>query len=158
MHRARLTYLHSLFALFASAALFFSFTISAFAQSDAELQATIREAILSDPRAAEMSEADIDVMVAGLAEEAAAQNLSVSDITWRPQEVPVTDAASQDEEACPYARALCALNDAFGFSEFPFLMPLLFAITSAILLFVIGSILLHHHGHHPFAGNLQKQG
>lgn len=159
MYRALPAFLVRLVATLASLAVFFSFSISAFAQSGAELEATIREAILSDPRSAEMTEADIDAMVAGLAEEAAAQNLSVSDITWRPQVgEPISDAASQSEEACPYATLLCALNDAFGFSEFPFLIPLLLAITSAILLFVIGSILLHHHGHHPFAGNLRREG
>lgn len=158
MHRAKLTFRPCLFIAIASIAALFLFAIPAFAETRTELEVTIREAILSDPRSAEMTEAEIDALVASLGEEAATQNFSSADITWRPLEGATSEEASQSEEACPYAQVLCALNDAFGFTEFPFLIPLLFAITSAILLFVIGSILLHHHGHHPFAGNLRREG
>lgn len=136
------------------------FAVPVLAQSSGELEATIRAAITSDPRSAEMTEEDIDAMVVALVEEAETAGVSSEQITWRP-EIPAPWADTPEQgpaDACPYAAFLCALNDAFGFSEFPFLIPILLAITSAILLFVIGSILLHHHGHHPFAGNLQKQG
>lgn len=151
----RSVFLVSLAALFVS----FLFAVPALAQSNAELEATIRAAILSDPRSAEMTEAEIDAMVVALVEEAAATGMSSEEISWRP-EVPAPWADTADQapaETCAYSAFLCALNDAFGFSEFPFLIPFMLVITSAILLFVIGSILLHHHGHHAFAGDLRKE-
>ncbi|MBI4094115.1 hypothetical protein HY417_04075 [Candidatus Kaiserbacteria bacterium] len=142
----------------ASAALLFMFADRAFAQSGAELEATIRAAVLSDPRSAEMTEADVDAIVSVLVTEAIEHDVSAEDITWRPEvPAPWSETADQPGAACSYGALLCALNDAFGFSDSFLLIPLLLAITSAILLFVIGSILLHHHGHHAFAGNLRRE-
>lgn len=129
----------------------------AFAESDAVLAATIREAILSDPRSAEMSEADIEAMVAALAKEVGAQGITSGDIAWRPQDpAPWAETSDRSESACGYSAFICSLNEAFGFSGSPLVIPLLLGVCSAILLFVIGSILLHHHGHHPLAGALRK--
>lgn len=126
------------------------------AQDTSELEATIRAAIVSDPRSAEMTEAEIDAMVAALVSEAEGQGVTSEDITWRPQDPSTLDQeSSSSAEACGYAAFLCALNDAFGFSGYPLLIPLLLGVSSALLLFVIGSILLHSHRHHPLHGQLQ---
>ncbi|MBI2612255.1 hypothetical protein HYW59_00350 [Candidatus Kaiserbacteria bacterium] len=135
--------------------LLMGFVTLAFAQDSTDLQATIRAAILSDPRSSGMTEEEIDAMVAALASEAEMQGVTSQDIMWRPQ-----DPASFDEvgsgsgETCGYSAFLCALNDAFGFSGSPLIIPLLLGVCSALLLFVLGSILLHTHGHHPVRGSL----
>lgn len=128
------------------------------AQEGADLSATIREAILTDPRSSEMTETEIDAMVSVLAAEAEAQGVSSDDITWRPQD-PATFAAGAEVsgETCGYAAFLCALNESFGFDGSDPAIPIGLGISSALLLFIIGSILLHIHGHHPFAGNLRRE-
>lgn len=135
--------------------LLFAFASLAAAQENADLQSTIRAAILSDPRSSQMSEEEIDAMVAALAEEAQAQGVTSEDILWRPQDpASFEEAGDSSTESCGYASFLCALNDAFGFSGSPLIIPLLLGICSALLLFVLGSILLHSHGHHPVRGSL----
>lgn len=130
-----------------------AFATIAYAQEDSDLRATIRAAILSDPRSASMTEEEIDAMVTALASEAETQGVTSEDIMWRPQD-PTTfeETSDQSGQTCGYAAFICALNDAFGFSGSPLIIPLLLGITSALLLFVIGSILLHSHGHHPLRG------
>jgi len=137
--------------------LLFVFASLAAAQENADLQSTIRAAILSDPRSSQMSEEEIDAMVVALAEEAEVQGVTSEDIMWRPQDVfRGHEAGDSSGEACGYAAFLCALNDAFGFSGSPLIIPLLLGITSALLLFVLGSILLHTHGHHPVRGSISS--
>ncbi|MBI4080114.1 hypothetical protein HY414_02735 [Candidatus Kaiserbacteria bacterium] len=123
---------------------------------ESDLDATIRAAILSDPRSSQMTEAEIDAMVAALSQEAESQGVTPEDITWRPQDPATFDQETSTAEGCGYPAFICALNDAFGFSGYPLLIPLLLGITSALLLFVIGSILLHIHGHHPIRGLLSR--
>ena len=120
------------------------------AQTQDGLRATVRAAILADPRTAELSETDIDVMVAALTEEAAAQGITSEDIIWRPQEEDNTTAA-----ACGNLPVFfCTLNQAFGFDGSDMAIPIGLVISSALLLFLIGSMLLHQHGRHPIAGQL----
>jgi len=120
---------------------------------NASLSETIRAAILSDPRTAQMTEAEIDAMVAALAEEAEAQGVTSYDILWQPQE-PVVEAVV---EQCGSMSFLCALNEAFGLDGSDVGIPIGLGIVSALLLFVIGSILLHKHGHHPVVGSLKSR-
>ena len=119
------------------------------AQTQDDLRATVRAAILTDPRTAELSETDIEVMVAALTEEAVAQGITSEDITWRPQEEGKTDAACGNLPAF-----FCTLNQAFGFDGSDTAIPIGLAVSSALLIFLIGSILLHQHGRHPIAGQL----
>ncbi|OGG57499.1 hypothetical protein A2853_04025 [Candidatus Kaiserbacteria bacterium RIFCSPHIGHO2_01_FULL_55_17] len=117
------------------------------------LSATIRAAILSDPRSANMSEVDIDAMVAALAAEAQAKGVSSNDILWQPAALEAF-AADVVETSCE--NILCKMNEAFGFDGSDFVIPVGLGISSALLLFVIGS-LLYHRGHHPVAGTLQSR-
>ena len=119
------------------------------AQTQDDLRATVRAAILTDPRTAELSETDIEVMVAALTEEAVAQGITSEDITWRPQEEGKGEGAWGNLPAF-----FCTLNQAFGFDGSDTAIPIGLAVSSALLLFLIGSILLHQHGRHPIAGQL----
>src|SRR3989338_6309367 len=145
--------LKSLAALVITAVIMLGFMvpIASAHEADAELHATIRAAILSDPRTAEMSEAEIEAMVAALSDEATAQGVTAYDIVWRPQ---------TEEEGAASCNSMpqffCTLNEAFGFDGSDIAIPIGLGITAAVLLFVIGSILLHRHGHHPVAGNLRS--
>lgn len=119
--------------------------------TEADLSATIRAAVLSDPRSADMSEAEIDALVAALVQEAQGQDINSEDILWRPQEE--STFASQDSVAtCNF---LCMLNQAFGLDGSDVAIPIGLGVTAAMLLFVIGSILHHRFGHHPVAGDLK---
>ena len=123
------------------------------AQVEDDLRATVRAAILSDPRTAELSEADIETMVVALTEEATVQGITSADIVWRPQEVGETSVA-----VCGNLPAFfCTLNQAFGFDGSDVAIPIGLVVSSALLIFLIGSILLHQHGQHPIAGPLSTQ-
>lgn len=131
-------------------ALLFLVPLALSAQTGAELQATIRAAILSDPRTAAMSEAEIDAMVVALSQEAAAQGVTSQDITWRPQEEA---GAGNQASSCGM---LCMLTNAFGFDGSDVTIPIGLGVSSALLLFLIGSLLHHQYGRHPLAGTLQS--
>lgn len=130
-----------------------AFPIVVLAQTDAELEATIRSAILSDPRTADMTEAEIDAIVAALAEEAGAQGVTSYDILWQPQEE--TLATVEPVATCNLPEFFCTLNAALGLDGSDIAIPIGLGVTAALLLFVIGSILHHRHGRHPLAGDLK---
>lgn len=134
----------------AAGMMLFLFASFAFAQGG-DLGATIRASVLSDPRSSEMSEREINSMVAALAAEASKQGIRSEDIAWRPQEFSLEEVGDESE-ACGYAVFLCSLNEAFGFSGSSIIIPLLLGVCSVLLLFILGSILLHIHGHHPVRG------
>ena len=116
-----------------------------------ELEATIRAAILSDPRTATMSEAEIDAMVAALAQEAATQGVTSQDIQWRPQE----ERGFMSETGVGSCNMLCKLTNAFGFDGSDVTIPIALGICAGLLIFLIGSLLHREYGRHPVAGPLQ---
>lgn len=118
-------------------------------ERDVELQATIRAAILFDPRTAEMSEEEVGAMVAALSEKAASQGVTSHDIAWRPTE----EQAGESSPCGSIKGFLCTLTDAFGFTGSDLAIPIGLGISSALLLFLIG-MLLHRLGHHPVAGSM----
>ena len=121
------------------------------ASSD-ELHATIRAAITSDPRSALMTEDEIEMMVALLANEAERQGVTSSDITWRPDESS-DNAATRG--VCGMPDWMCRLTGSFGFDGSDFVIPIGLGVSAAFLLFVLG-MMLHHRGHHPVAGALRS--
>lgn len=122
---------------------------------NADLEVTIRAALLTDPRTAQMSEEEIDEMVAALAEGAQEQGITPHDITWRPQP-PIT---TEGEDApCMMPAFFCTLGAAFGLDGSDVTMPIVLGIVSGILLFVIGALLHHRYGHHPVAGKIEAGG
>lgn len=86
--------------------------VFAFAQSQNDLQSTIRAAIAADPRTQGMSEVQIDAMVDALSQRAQSQGMMPDDITWRPvqngpQYIPMTCGA--------FPTIFCALSYSLGF-------------------------------------------
>ena len=114
----------------------------------ADLKSTIRAAIESDPRSSGMSDSELEGMATALSDEAAQQGVTASDIAWRPTE----DQMVRESECGNINSFLCALTDAFGFTGSDLVIPIGLGVTSAFLLFVLGTMLLRHHGHHPLAG------
>lgn len=136
-------------AIIVALALVFGYVLLANAEENSDLEATVRAAILSDPRTAQMSEAEIDAMVAALAAEAETQGVTSEDIIWRPQE-----QAADAGEGAPSCNFLCALSQAFGFDGSDLTIPIALAVASGVLLFLIG-MLLHRLGRHPVIGRLR---
>ena len=143
---------HTLFLLVLVAALITP--VLSLAQSETDLHSTIRAAIQSDSRSNDMSEADIEAMVTALERGAEAQGMSASDLTWRPVEMePVSEGPCGDVNDF-----MCALTQALGFDGSNFFIPIGLGATATVLLFVLGAMLLHHHGHHALAGQITSPG
>lgn len=111
--------------------------VSAQSQS---LSEAIRAEILKDPRAASIPSAQVDVMVASLAQAAAEQGVTESDITWR----PVETSESTPVAPCGF---FCSINAIFGFGGDDYTIPLGLGITSALLILFISMMLHRHHKH-----------
>lgn len=131
-----------LLALAALLVLAFAAPLFVHAQGD-NLQTTIRQALLGDPRTAGLSAAQIDAMVAVLAQEAQKRGISSSDIQWRPQSGQTfSDTSVGDLQSCKNIPSfLCAFNTAFGFNGSDPTIAIGLGITSAILLLIIGLML-----------------
>ena len=118
-----------------------------FAQ-ESELSATIRAALLADPETANLSQAELDAMVAALSAEAETQGVAAGDILWQPQE-PVAQQNISEENTCvnmpPF---LCALNESLGFAGGNTLIPLWLFISSAALLFTLWAMIQLYRKHH----------
>ncbi len=114
------------------------------AQGEDELHATIRAAIMSDPRSSSMSEAEVNALVDELAAGAEKEGVTANDISWRPQSPDSFNAANYGTSPCGF---FCKVNEAFGITGSAPLIAVTLGIVAAILLFVIG-MLLHHRGHH----------
>ncbi len=105
---------------------------------DEDLHTSIRSALLSDPRTASLSAAEIDLMVDTLSEEALKQGITPGAIEWR----PYTESPRAEALACgALPDFLCALNTAFGFDGSDPTIAIGLGITSAILIVVIGLML-----------------
>lgn len=123
------------------------------AQTNAGLEATIRAAILTDPRTAGMSESDIDALVLALVQGAEAQGVSANDIEWQPQGPVLVEEVA--EGSCGIMPVFfCMLSGAFGLDGSDVTIPILLGICAGILIFVIGAMLHHRYGHHPVIGKL----
>ena len=105
-----------------------------FAQ-ESDLAATIRAALLSDSETANLSQAELDAMVAALAAEAEAEGVTSEDIAWRPMEV--TPAPEYVDTCGNLPGFLCALNESLGFAGGNALIPLWLFISSLALLLLL---------------------
>ncbi|QQG38147.1 MAG: hypothetical protein HYS26_01160 [Candidatus Kaiserbacteria bacterium] len=132
------------FLVFLALTLLVSFASFAYAQTDEELRSTVRAAILSDPRSASMSEAEIDAMVEALSGQAAEQGVTASDITWQPQQSEFPATSKGEPTSCAYPTLLCSLNEAFGLSGSSILLPTALGVVSALLLAVVAMMIEHH--------------
>ncbi len=117
--------------------------------SDADLNATIRAAITSDPRSQGMTEAQLEALVVALTKQASEQGVTAQDIQWRP--LSAEDFAASNAGTTNTCSGLpaffCSIDEAFGLSGPYGFIAITLGLTSAVLLFVIG-MFLHRHGHH----------
>lgn len=109
------------------------------AQSDGLSQA-IRAEILKDPRSSSIPVAQIDAMVASLAQAAQQQGVNEADITWRPVEVGSISSSG----TCGF---FCSVNAIFGFGGDDYTIPVGLGITSALLILFISAMFHRHHVH-----------
>ena len=122
--------------------------LAAFAQSG-DLRATIRTELLKDPRAAQLSQAQLDAMINVLAQGANEQGITSHDITWQPSEpAPAAGQTTQGAEA--FCMGLpdffCAVSSGFGFDDSNTVIPIALLMSSGLLLFLLYE-LKHHHRH-----------
>ena len=116
-------------------------------QSDAQLRATIRAQLLSDPRTAGLSQAELDAMVDLLAKGAEEQNVSSKDLEWHPQPVQASQngAAAAPDECAGIPSFLCSLSKAFGFVGAAIGIAIALGLAAMVLIWLIAHFM--HHGH-----------
>ena len=115
-----------------------------------DLRATIRAELLSDPRTSSLSEAQIDVLVGLLSEEAEKQGITSQDIQWRPQSterfVAIESAAPQAPECT--GGFLCTMTEAFGFIGADTTIPFTLGAASMGLVWILAEMM--HRRRHPY--------
>lgn len=120
-------------------------------ESTDELRATIRGAILSDPRTSSLSETQIDTVVNVLTQEAEKQGMTSQDIQWRPQSTERFFAA---EGGAPTAAEcaggfLCTMTEALGFVGADTTIPFTLGAASMGLVWILAEMI--HRRRHPMA-------
>ncbi|OGG56719.1 hypothetical protein A3D71_00390 [Candidatus Kaiserbacteria bacterium RIFCSPHIGHO2_02_FULL_55_20] len=142
--------LRTLLLLFTLLAFFVFVPLFVHAQnSQSELQATIRGAILSDPRTASLSQAQIDSIVSVLSQEAQKQGITSKDIQWRPQDISQlapggSGVAAESECAGGF---LCTMSEAFGFVGADTTIPFTLGAASMGLVWILAEMI--HRRRHP---------
>ncbi len=129
-----------------------SFASVVSAQEDS-LSATIRAAIASDAEYENLSQEEIDAIVAQLANEAQLEGMTAEDITWRPQPTTFSETAPADEDTCGrIPRIICQFSEALGFRGDNIFVPsFLLLLIMAVILLTAAMIEHHRHHHHPIS-------
>ncbi len=141
----------SLSFLFAVCAVVAVLPFLAHAQNtSADLRATIRAELLSDPRTSSLSDAQIDTLVSLLAGEAEKQGITSQDIQWRPQSgerfVASGSAAPQASDCA--GGFLCTMSEAFGFVGTDTTIPFTLGAASMGLVWILAEMI--HRRRHPY--------
>lgn len=117
--------------------------------ASADLRATIRAELLSDPRTSSLSQAQIDTLVSLLADEAQKQGITSQDIQWRPQNnerfVAIESAAPEAAECA--GGFLCIMSEAFGFIGADTTIPFTLGAASMGLVWILAEMI--HRRRHP---------
>ncbi len=116
----------------------------AYAQQGADnLRATIQTSLLSDPRTAGLSEAQIAAIVDVLTQEAQNKGMTAYDIMWRPYDMQniAENAEGQVADVCDPSSILCTFNKAFGFAGSDTTIPIMLWITSMGLIWILAEML-----------------
>jgi hypothetical protein len=113
--------------------------------SQDQLRATIQAAITADPRSASMTQAQISAMVDALTVQANKQNVTASDIVWRPQALGPEVLIPVAPACWGFPTFFCTLDDAFGFSGTDQTIPLSLFAASAAFILVLGLMREHRH-------------
>lgn len=118
-------------------------------EASADLRATIRAELLSDPRTSSLSQAQIDVLVDLLSEEAEKQGITSEDIQWRPESterfVAIESAAPEAVECA--GGFLCIMTEAFGFVGADTTIPFTLGAASMGLVWILAEMI--HRRRHP---------
>jgi preprotein translocase subunit SecF len=123
----------------AAAALFTPVLMHAQATAPSDLSATIRAAILHDPRSASLSPAQIGAMVSALSSKAQTQGITAQDIAYRPGTAGIavqTTNASNAASPCSLS-SWCAVGDFLGSGLARNAVYAAFWILSIILIIVV---------------------
>ncbi len=124
-------------------------------ESSADLRATIRAELLSDPRTSGLSQAQIDTLVDLLAGEAEKQGITSQDIQWRPQSterfVAIESAAPQAPECM--GGFLCTMTEAFGFVGADTTIPFTLGAASMALVWLLAEMI--HRRRHPLTASVR---
>lgn len=127
--------------------LFVPFYLSA--QSDitarGNLAIAVKNAILSDPRSANLSQAEINSVAYALTEKATAQGITPHDLYWRPTLAHTIAAAAEAaaaRDSCGSAPSwLCAFNRGLGLSGSDMIVPVLFGVLIMLVLALVAGYL-----------------
>jgi hypothetical protein len=118
---------------------------------DAALRATVRAELLSDPRTASLSQAQLDAMVNILTQQAQQQGLTAHDITWHPQTQSATQFGASGGTGvtlCGSTPAFsCIFDLAFGFLGLDVTIPFALGVASMGLVWVLAEMI--HRRRHP---------
>ncbi len=117
--------------------------------ASSDLQATIRAELLSDPRTASLSQAQLDAMVSLLAQEAQKKGITASDITWRPQP-SVAPGPAVPPESCA-GNFTCVMDEAFGFIGPDATIPFFLGMASMGLIWILAEMMHRRKYPHLFA-------
>lgn len=138
----RLLVLTSLFALCALLPL----TLHAQTSTSSELSATIRAQLLSDPRSASLSEAQLSAMVDLLSQEAQKQGLTAQAIEWHPN--PTTLGANSTNSGSTgdicNGSYTCLVDEAFGLVGPDTTIPFFLGMASMGLIWILAEMLHRH--------------
>lgn len=113
-----------------------------------DLRNAIQASVLSDPRAQTIPPEQLKELVDALAVQAQEQNMTASDILWRPQQTGLVEEVSVKpvEVGCAqgWQGYLCQFNKAFGFVGGNYEVPLFLLVVSGLLIAVVWELIVHH--------------
>jgi hypothetical protein len=111
------------------------------------LSAAIRAELLSDPRSASLSEAQLSAMVDLLSQEAQKQGLTAQDIQWHPNP-PATGYAAPgavaDSGPVCDGSLTCLMDEAFGFVGPDTTISFLLGMSSMGLIWILAEMIHRH--------------
>jgi hypothetical protein len=129
-----------------------------------ELSSTIRAALLSDPRAHQLSQAQIDQLVSALTKQAQEKGITVEKLQWQPKPTeafvppaPAPEAVTDPYSCGSFPRILCAMSAAFGFTDIgSAALPIALGVVTLIVLLAL-ILLYEHHRHQRHIEELSSQ-
>lgn len=128
-----------------------SLPLAVSAQSGA-LRDTIREALLADPRSGGFSEADRELMVDILTEQAQNQGVTSQDLQYRPQDSTFGAGNSTSASSgCTMPEIFCTMTQALGFGSGDNTIPVVLWGSGMVLLFILGTMIEIRHIKHKRA-------
>ena len=120
----------------------FAFVVHAQTTSTNQLRATITAEIMADPRSKDLSQAQIYSLVNALSAQAQKQNLTTSQLTYRPG---ITPGSALAFGACNDIS--CSLSDAFGLDGSLPIIPIALFVMAVLFILIYGIMREMGHPH-----------